>query len=171
MVGTTGEASLRCAGGGLPAAPGRGAVPPDRCVSLEVTVRGVTIPAEDLSWRFSRSPGPGGQSVNTTDSRVELSYDLAGSGALPPLLKERALAALAGRLTGGVITVTAAEQRSQLRNREAAAERLSALLTAATAAPPPARRPTRPSRAARERRLAEKQRKSQTKRLRRSTDE
>jgi ribosome-associated protein len=140
-------------------------------VSLEVTARGVVIPPEELTWRFSRSPGPGGQSVNTTDSRVELSYDLAGSDALPPLLKERALAALAGRLTGGVITVTAAEQRSQLRNREAAAERLSALLTAATAAPPPARRPTRPSRAARERRLADKQRRSQTKRLRRSTDE
>ncbi|HEY2550875.1 MAG TPA: alternative ribosome rescue aminoacyl-tRNA hydrolase ArfB [Streptosporangiaceae bacterium] len=140
-------------------------------MSLEVTVRGVVIPAEELTWRFSRSPGPGGQSVNTTDSRVELSYDLAGSAALPPLLKERALAALAGRLTAGVITVTAAEQRSQLRNREAAAERLSALLTDATAAPPPARRPTRPSRAARERRLAEKQRRSQTKRLRRSTDD
>lgn len=140
-------------------------------MSLEVAVRGVIIPAEELTWRFSRSPGPGGQSVNTTDSRVELSYDLAGSAALPPLLKERALAALAGRLTSGVITVTAAEQRSQLRNREAAAERLSALLTDATAAPPPARRPTRPSRAARERRLAEKQRRSQTKRLRRSTDD
>jgi ribosome-associated protein len=140
-------------------------------MSTEVTVRGRVIPPEDLSWRFSRSPGPGGQSVNTTESRVELSFDLAGTDVLPPELKERALRALAGRLAGGVVTVTASEHRSQLRNREAAAERLSALLTEATAPPPPPRRPTRPSRAARERRLAEKQRRSEVKRLRRPTDE
>jgi len=140
-------------------------------MSMEVTVRGRVIPPEDLQWRFSRSPGPGGQSVNTTESRVELSFDLAGTDALPPELKERALRALAGRLTGGVITVTASEHRSQLRNREAAAERMSALLTEATAPPPPPRRPTRPSRAARERRLAEKQRRSEVKRLRRPADE
>jgi ribosome-associated protein len=140
-------------------------------VPIDVTVRGLMIPPEDLSWRFSRSPGPGGQSVNTTESRVELSFDLAGSDVLPPELKERALRALAGRLTGGVITITASEYRSQLRNREAAAERLSALLTEATAPPPPPRRPTRPSRAARERRLADKQRRSEVKRLRRPADE
>jgi ribosome-associated protein len=135
-------------------------------VSTEVTVRGRVIPPDDLSWRFSRSPGPGGQSVNTTESRVELSFDLAHSDALPPVQKERALQALAGRMSGGVITVTASEHRSQLRNREAAAARMSALLTEATAPPPKARRPTRPSRAARERRLADKQRRSQIKRLR-----
>jgi ribosome-associated protein len=140
-------------------------------MSMDVTVRGRVIPPEDLSWRFSRSPGPGGQSVNTTESRVELSFDLAGTDILPPELKERALRALAGRLTGGVITVTASEHRSQLRNREAAAERLSALLTEATAPPPPPRRPTKPSRAARERRLADKQRRSAVKRLRRPGDE
>jgi ribosome-associated protein len=140
-------------------------------VSLEVTVRGTTIPAEDLSWRFSRSPGPGGQSVNTTDSRAELSYHLAASEALPPVLKERAMRALEGRLTDGAVTVTASEYRSQLRNREAAAARMAALLTEATAPPPRPRRPTRPSRAATERRLAQKQRRSQTKRLRRSTDD
>jgi ribosome-associated protein len=136
-------------------------------VSLEVTVRGTTIPPEELSWRFSRSTGPGGQSVNTTDSRVELSYDLAGSAALPPVYKERALRVLEGRLAGGVLTVTASEFKSQLRNREAAAERMSALLTGATGPPPRPRRPTRPSRAARERRLADKRRTSQIKRLRR----
>jgi ribosome-associated protein len=135
-------------------------------VSTEVTVRGRVIPPDDLSWRSSRSPGPGGQSVNTTESRVELSFDLAHSDALPPVQKERALQALAGRMSGGVITVTASEHRSQLRNREAAAARMSALLTEATAPPPRARRPTRPSRAARERRLADKQRRSQIKRLR-----
>jgi ribosome-associated protein len=140
-------------------------------VSIEVVVRGTVIPPEELSWRFSRSPGPGGQSVNTTESRVELSYDLAGSGALPPALKERALRALEGRMPGGVITVTSSENRSQLRNREAAAARLAALLTEATAPPPKPRRPTRPSRAARERRLADKQRRSEIKRLRRPDGE
>ena len=140
-------------------------------MSLEVTVRGIIIPPDELSWRFSRSPGPGGQSVNTTDSRAELSFSVADSTALPPVLKERALAALAGRLVGGVLTVTANEQRSQLRNREAAAARMSALLTEATGPPPRPRRPTRPTRASTERRLAEKQRRSQTKRLRRSTDD
>ena len=139
-------------------------------MSLDVTVRGTTIPPEDLSWRFSRSAGPGGQSVNTTDSRVELSYDLANSTVLPPVYQERALRALASRLADGVLTVTASESRSQLRNREAAAERMSALLTDATAAPPPPRRPTKPSRAARERRLAEKRRTAQIKRLRRPDD-
>jgi ribosome-associated protein len=134
---------------------------------LDVTVRGITVPPDELSWRFSRSAGPGGQSVNTTDSRVELSFDLAGSVALPAVYKDRALRALAGRLADGVLAVTASETRSQLRNREAAAERMSALLTDATAAPPRPRRPTKPSRAARERRLAAKRRTSQIKRLRR----
>ena len=140
-------------------------------MSLDVVVRGTTIPPEELSWRFSRSPGPGGQSVNTGDTRAELSYDLAASTALPPALKQRALAALQGRLSDGVLTVAASEYRSQLRNREAAAARLAELLAEATAPPPRARRPTRPSRAATERRLADKQRRSQTKRLRRPADE
>jgi ribosome-associated protein len=140
-------------------------------VSTEVTVRGTVIPPDELSWRFSRSPGPGGQSVNTSETRVELSFDLAASGALPPALKERALRALEGRMSGGVVTVTASENRSQLRNREAAAARLSALLTEASAPPPTPRRPTRPSRAARERRLADKQRRAEIKRLRRPADE
>ena len=140
-------------------------------MTSEIQVRGAVIPQQELSWRFSRSSGPGGQSVNTTDSRVELSYDLAGSDALGPVLKERALRALAGRLADGVMTVTASEHRSQLRNRETAASRLAALLTAATAPPRATRRPTRPSRAARERRLDAKQRRSEVKRLRRPPDE
>ncbi len=134
-------------------------------------MRGIKIPPDELSWRFSRSQGPGGQSVNTTDSQAELSYDLAGSAALPAALKQRALAALAGRLANGVITVAASEYRSQLRNREAAAARLSALLTDATAPPRQPRRPTKPTRGAVERRLADKQRRSQLKRLRRFTDD
>jgi ribosome-associated protein len=135
-----------------------------------VVVRGAVIAAGELSWRFSRSAGPGGQSVNTTDSRVELSFDLAASASLQPVLRERALRALAGRLVNGVVTVSASEHRSQLRNREAAAARLAALLTAATAPPPKARRPTKPGRAARQRRLDDKRHRSQTKRLRRHPD-
>lgn len=136
-----------------------------------MTVRGTVIPPEELSWRFSRSPGPGGQSVNTSETRVEISFDVARSGVLPPVLKQRALRALEGRMADGVLTVTASENRSQLRNREAAAARMSVLLTEATAPPPKARRPTRPTRAARERRLADKQHRSQVKRLRGSADD
>ena len=133
---------------------------------VRVTDR-LTIPAAELAWRFSRSSGPGGQGVNTTDSRVELSWDLAGSPILPPVLRERAVQRLAGRLVNGVLTVTASEHRSQLRNREAAAHRLAALVANAIAAPPRTRRPTRPSRGAVERRIAGKKRRSETKRNRR----
>jgi ribosome-associated protein len=140
-------------------------------MTIDVMVRGVTIPPDELSWRFSRSSGPGGQSVNTTDSQAELSFDLANTAALPPVLRDRALAALSGRLSRGVITVAASEYKSQLRNREAAAARLSALLTEATAPPGPSRRPTRPTRTSVERRLADKQRRAGLKRLRRSTED
>jgi ribosome-associated protein len=136
---------------------------------LEVR-RGVLVPERELRWRFSRSSGPGGQSVNTTDSRVELSYDVAGSSALGAVLKERALAALADRLVDGVLTVVAAEHRSQLLNRRAARTRLAAVLRDATAPPPRARRPTRPSRGAQERRIAAKKRRGETKRLRRGEE-
>lgn len=127
----------------------------------------VTIPAGELTWRFSRASGPGGQHVNTTDSRVELSWDLAGSGALPAAVRHRALDRLAGQLVDGVVTVTASARRSQLRNREDARDRLAALVAVAVAPPPPARRPTRPGAAARQRRLDAKSRRSDLKRLRR----
>jgi ribosome-associated protein len=140
-------------------------------MSLAVVVRGVTIPPEELTWRFSRSSGPGGQSVNTADTRAELSFDVAASVALPPALKRRALAALEDRLAGGVLTVAASEYRSQLRNREAAAARMAELLTEATAPPRRPRLPTRPSRASTERRLADKQRRARTKRLRRQAED
>ncbi|MBX6385217.1 MAG: aminoacyl-tRNA hydrolase [Microbispora sp.] len=130
----------------------------------------VVVPEAELVWRFSRSPGPGGQGVNTTGSRVQLSFDLARTTALGPALKARALRRLASRLAGGVITVTAAEHRSQLRNREAALDRLAALLRDATAPPPKRRRPTKPSKGAVERRLAAKRRRSDLKRLRRADD-
>lgn len=134
----------------------------------DVVIRpGIEIPEAELSWRFSRSSGPGGQGVNTTDSRVELSYDLAASVALPEPLRDRALARLSGRLVDGVLTIAASEHRSQLRNREAAQARLAALMREAIAPPPPPRRPTKPSRAAKQRRLDEKRRRSQIKRNRR----
>jgi ribosome-associated protein len=127
---------------------------------------GLVLPGEELVERFSRSSGPGGQSVNTADSRVELRFDLAGSRSLPASVRDRLLRRLAGRLVNGAVVVVASEHRSQLRNREAARARLVALLRSALAPPPPARRPTRPSHAAREERLAAKRRRSQTKRRR-----
>ncbi len=129
--------------------------------------RGVTVPAQDLSWRFSRSSGPGGQSVNTADSRVELSLDVAGCSAIPGPLRERLLTRLSDRLVGGVLTIAASEYRSQHRNREAARTRLADLLTAASAPPAPQRRATRPTRGSKERRLSAKSRRSQTKAMRR----
>src|SRR4051794_8552785 len=101
---------------------------------LQVTPR-LQIPESELRWRFSRSSGPGGQSVNTSDSRAELSFDVAGSPSLGPTARTRALDRLAGRLVDGVITVAAEEHRSQLRNRQAARERLAELLREATAPP------------------------------------
>ncbi|GGS49430.1 aminoacyl-tRNA hydrolase [Planobispora rosea] len=127
----------------------------------------VSIPEAELNWRFSRSSGPGGQGVNTIDSRAELSFDLASTESLPPLLKTRAMERLATRLTGGVITIAASEFRSQLRNREAAEMRLAQLLREAVAPPPKKRRPTKPSRGAVERRIAAKKHRSDLKRLRR----
>ncbi len=126
------------------------------------------IPSAELSWRFSRASGPGGQNVNKTDSRVELLFDLARSEALPMLLKNRALQRLATGLVDGVIVITAAEYRSQLRNREAALVRLAQLLRAAIAPPPPPRRATRPSRGSVERRLQAKKQRSTIKGHRRS---
>lgn len=127
----------------------------------------VVIPPHELTWRFSRSSGPGGQGVNTADSRVQLVFDLAASGAFPAELKDRALARLAHRLTDGRLTISAAQYRSQLRNRQAARDRLAALLAEAIAPPPRARRATKPSKGAVARRLEDKTRRSQIKRLRR----
>jgi ribosome-associated protein len=130
----------------------------------------VVVPAAELRERFSRSSGPGGQGVNTADSRVELSFDVARSPAIPEDARPRLLARLANRLVDGVLTIAASEQRSQLANRQAARARLAAILRAALAPPPPPRRPTRPSRGARERRLAAKRRRSDLKRGRSGRD-
>jgi ribosome-associated protein len=128
-------------------------------------VRGsVSVPEAELLWRFSRSSGPGGQHVNTSDSSAELRFDLAGTPSLPPAWKQRALERLASRLVGGVLVVRAAEHRSQWRNRETALVRLAALLTEATAPPPRPRRPTRAPRGVNEHRLRQKKRRGETKR-------
>jgi ribosome-associated protein len=101
--------------------------------------------------------------VNTSDSRVELSFDVARSPSLPETTRARMLARLEGRLVDGVVTVAASEHRAQLANRRAARDRMAELLTEAAAAPPRKRRPTKPSRGAQQRRLDAKRRRSQTK--------
>lgn len=128
---------------------------------------GLTIPESELSWRFSRSSGPGGQGVNTADSRVELVWDVAGSAVLSPLQRERLLERLSGRMVDGKLTIAASEHRAQLRNREAARARLADIVADALRPPAAPRRPTRPSRGARERRLDAKKRRTDIKRLRR----
>lgn len=125
--------------------------------------RGIVIPAVELVERFSRSSGPGGQAVNTADSRVELSFDIAASTSLSEHQKARVLAALDARLNGTELVVSASEHRQQRRNRVAARERMGALLRQALAPPPPPRRPTKPSWAARQRRLDAKHRRSEIK--------
>ena len=143
-----------------------GAMPSAHRPGLRVSP-GLTIPEAELSWRFSRSSGPGGQGVNTADSRVELVWDAAGAAALSPVQRARLLDRLSSRLVDGVLTIAASEHRAQLRNREAARERLAALVAEALRPPAPPRRATKPSKGSKERRLKEKQRRTETKQLRR----
>jgi ribosome-associated protein len=127
----------------------------------------VWIPERELTWRFSRSGGPGGQSVNTADSRVQLSYDVARSPALSDELRERAVRRLRDRLVDGVLTVTAAEHRSQWRNRVVAEQRLAAVLRDALRPPRRTRRATKPTKGSQARRLDAKRRRGELKRIRR----
>lgn len=126
----------------------------------------MNIPAAELGWRFSRSSGPGGQHVNTSDSRVELSWNIAGSVVLTESQREWLLARLGNKLVGGVLTVSASEQRSQLRNREIALNKLAELVSAALAPGPARRRATKPTRGSVKRRLSAKGQRSETKRQR-----
>lgn len=127
----------------------------------------LVIPAAELSWRFSRSSGPGGQGVNTADSRVELIWDAGASAVLSRAQRERLVDRLGPRLIDGVLTIAASEHRAQLRNRDAARERLAAIVAEAVRPPAPPRRATRPTRGSKERRLQAKQRRTDVKRLRR----
>jgi len=142
-------------------------------MSIEVQVGKMTveIPDAELSVRFSRSSGPGGQNVNKTDSRVELSLDIANSPSIPTHLKERTEERISSRLVDGVLTVASSENRSQLKNRQAAEKRMAEVLTAAFAPPAPKRRKTKPSRSAVDKRIKGKKRRGETKRLRRSVDD
>lgn len=134
-------------------------------MDLEVS-HALTIPASELAWRFSRSPGPGGQHVNTSDSRVEVSWNIADSAALSDGQRLQLVARLGGRLKAGAITVAASEQRSQLRNREIALGKLARLITTGLAPGPAERRATKPTRGSQRRRVAAKVQRSATKRQR-----
>lgn len=127
----------------------------------QIHIRGsISIPESELSWRFSRSSGPGGQHVNTSATAAELSFDVAGSPSLPEPFRSRALERLSGRLVRGVLTIRAEEYRSQLRNRDAARTRLATLLAEATAPPPKKRVSKKVPRGINERRLENKKRRS-----------
>ncbi|MEE1620419.1 alternative ribosome rescue aminoacyl-tRNA hydrolase ArfB [Zafaria sp. J156] len=127
---------------------------------------GLRIPAGELIEQFSHASGPGGQGVNTTDSRVQLSLDLATTTALNETQRRRALERLAARLTGTVLTISASEHRSQRRNRSAARQRLAVALREAIA-PPAIRRPTKPTLGSLRRRAEQQRRRSEVKRNRR----
>ncbi len=128
------------------------------------------VPAAALTWRFSRSSGPGGQGVNTADSRVELSISPLDLAGLTDPQRARLAARLGDRLVDGVLTIAASEHRQQLRNRQAARERLAAVLRAALAPPAPARRRTKPTRGSQERRIQAKKQRSQLKKQRGTWD-
>jgi ribosome-associated protein len=140
------------------AGPGGVVIRPSRGVPA-----GLLIPDSELAERFSRSSGPGGQSVNTTDSRVELGWDVGASAVLTEDQRQRLLHQLAGRLVDGVLTIAASEHRSQFQNRAAARRRLQELVADALLPPSPARRATKPSRAARARRVEDKRRRGDLK--------
>jgi ribosome-associated protein len=130
----------------------------------------LVVPAGALSWRFSRSSGPGGQGVNTADSRVELSVAPLELPGLTDVQRQRLAERLGSRLVDGVLTIAASEHRQQLRNRQAARERLAAVLRAALAPPPAARRRTKPTRGSQERRIQAKKQRGELKRSRRRWD-
>ena len=128
--------------------------------------QGLVVPESELTEQFSRSSGPGGQGVNTTDSRVQLSLDLSTTTALTDRQRERVLERLAGRLVGTVLTVDASEFRSQRRNRSAARERVASLLREALSPPPPPPPPTQRTRGSQRRRLEAKSQRGQVKQRR-----
>jgi ribosome-associated protein len=143
--------------------------PGDVAGDLAVT-DSLVVPAAALDWRFSRSSGPGGQGVNTADSRVELSVAPLELPGLTDAQRDRLAGRLGDRLVDGVLTIAASEHRQQLRNRQAARERLAAVLRAALAPPPPKRRRTKPTKGSQERRIQAKKQRGELKRQRRHWD-
>ena len=134
-------------------------------LDLYVTDR-LVIPSGELQWRFSRASGPGGQGVNTTDSRVELVLDLQICSVLGPFRRARLMERLAPRLSDGCLRVVVAEDRSQWQNRQKALHRMADLLRQGLQPPPPSRKSTRPGRGAVKRRLEAKKRRGDLKRQR-----
>jgi ribosome-associated protein len=131
----------------------------------------VSVPLAELRYRFVRSSGPGGQHVNKAETQVELTFDVAHSSALGEAQRQRILSKLKNLIDAeGVLHLSAQSERSQLRNREAVTERFRAVLAAALHVPK-SRRPTRPSAASQERRIASKKRRGQAKQLRRPADD
>ena len=128
--------------------------------------RGIRVPGAELVEQFSRSSGPGGQGVNTTDSRVQLSFNVSRSAAFSDSQRSRILTRLESRLAGGVLTIAASEERSQRQNRQAARARLAEILRAAVA-PEVQRRATKPTRGSQRRRLDGKKQRAQIKQSRR----
>ncbi len=126
----------------------------------------VHLPESELRWRFSRSSGPGGQHVNTSDTRVEVRWSVGETTALSTAQRERVAAALRARMVDGAVVVTSSQYRSQHRNREAARVRLEELVAAALAPRRP-RRATRPTKGSERRRRAAKEQRSQRKASRR----
>ncbi|MFQ5342290.1 MAG: alternative ribosome rescue aminoacyl-tRNA hydrolase ArfB [Anaerolineae bacterium] len=127
----------------------------------------LSIPLSELSFRFSRSSGPGGQHVNKSETRVELLFDVANSPSLTDVQRERVMRRLTSRIDGaGVLHVTSQATRSQKQNRDLAIARFTRLMRKALERPKK-RRPTKPSRQAKERRLRAKKRRSEIKRYRR----
>jgi len=131
--------------------------------SIQVT-RSVSIPRSEIELRFSRSSGPGGQHAQKSDTRVEATFDVEASAALSDAQKRRVIAK-----AGPVLRAVAQDERSQWRNRELATERLVEALREALRVPRK-RKPTKPSKAAKERRLEAKKRRGHVKRLRRTVD-
>lgn len=128
----------------------------------------VSLPLSELEYRASRSGGPGGQHVNTSSTRIEVVWDIAASPSLDEAQRARLLTRLATRVdSAGRLRLVSSGSRSQLQNREEVTERLRAMVAAALAVPKPRKR-TKPSRAAKARRLEEKRRRSELKRARRS---
>ena len=126
----------------------------------------LVIPARELRWRFSRASGPGGQGVNTTDSRVELVLDVATCSCLGPFRRARLLEHFQTRLVEGCLRVVVGEERSQWQNRQKALHRMAVLLREGLQPPPPARKATKPGRGAVKRRLASKKQRGDLKRQR-----
>ena len=136
---------------------------------MDLTINSrLVIPSNELKWRFSKSSGPGGQSVNKTDSRVELVFDIKHSSVFGPFHKKRLLERLESRCANGCLNIVAAEERSQYQNRQVAMARVADLLREGLGPPPKTRKATKPTRASQKRRVTAKKHRGALKQTRQS---